>query len=61
MIVMAVSAGVIAAGLAWAGVHDYRRRRRGAGLSVAEGFNRQREIDRQSVSERGDPGGDGGA
>jgi hypothetical protein len=61
MIVMAVIAGVIAAGLGWAGAHDYRRRRSGAGLSVAEGFKRQREIDRQGVSERGDPGGGGGA
>ena len=60
MIVMAVSGGVIVAGLAWAGLHDYRRRGRGARASVAEKFNRQAEIDRQRLREAA-PGGDGGA
>jgi hypothetical protein len=57
MIVMGVIGGVIVAGLAWAGLDDYRRRRRGARLSVAEAFKSQREIDRQSLGEKGDAGG----
>jgi hypothetical protein len=56
MIVMAVIGGVIAAGLARAGVHDYRRRGRGARPSVAEAFKKS-EIDRQRLSEAA-PGGD---
>jgi hypothetical protein len=60
MIVMAVIGGVIVAGLAWAGVHDYRRRGRGARPSVGQAFTAQREIDRQRISESGDPGGAGG-
>jgi hypothetical protein len=62
MIVMAVIGGVIAAGLAWAGVYDYRQRRRGARPSVAKAFKKQSEIDRQRLSEAA-PGGDttGGA
>jgi len=60
VIVMAVIGGVIVVGLAWAGLHDYRRRGRGARASVAEKFNRQVEIDRQR-SAKAAPGGDGGA
>jgi len=51
MIVGAVIGGVIAVGLAWAGWHDYRRRRRSGRLTVAEGFIKQREIDRQGISD----------
>jgi hypothetical protein len=57
VIVMAVIGGVIVAGLACAGLDDYRRRRRGARLSVAEGFKRQREIDRQRIGDKGEGGG----
>lgn len=57
MIVMAVIGGAIVAGLAWAGVYDYRRRGRGARPSIAEAFRRQSEIDRQRLSEAA-PGGD---
>jgi hypothetical protein len=62
MIIMAVTGGVAAAGLAWAGLQDYRRRRRGARTSVAENFRRQREIDRQGIADKAgpDPGGGGG-
>lgn len=55
MIVMAVIGGVIVAGLAWAGLDDYRRRRRGARTLVAEAFKRQREIDQQSISDKAGP------
>lgn len=51
VIVVAVIGGVVVAGLAWAGWHDFRRRRREGRLSVAEGFTRQREIDRQNISD----------
>lgn len=60
MIIMAVSGGVIVVGLAWAGLHDYRQRRRDGRLSVAEKFKRQREIDAQKlrdITPGGDPGG----
>ena len=61
MIIMAVTGGVIVAGLAWAGWHDYRQRRRGARVSVTGAFSRQREIDRQKISEKAGPdGGPGG-
>jgi hypothetical protein len=60
MIIMAVTGGVIVAGLAWAGLHDYRRRRRGARRSVTEGFKTQREIDRQWISGKAGPDGGGG-
>ena len=49
MIVMAVIGGVIVVGLAGAGWRDYWRRRRSGRLTVAEGFTRQREIDRQRI------------
>jgi hypothetical protein len=59
MIIMAVIGAAIVVGLAWAGWHDYQRRRRSGRPSVAESFQRQREIDRQSISEKAGP--DGGA
>jgi hypothetical protein len=55
MIVMAIIGGVIVAGFAWAGWYDYRRRKRGTRTSVAENFNRQREIDRQSIADKAAP------
>lgn len=59
MIIMAVIGGVIVVVLAWAGLHDYRQRRRGTRLSVTGAFSRQREIDRQKISDKTgpDPGG----
>jgi hypothetical protein len=57
VIIMTVTGGVIIAGLAWAGLHDYLRRRRDAGPSVAENFRRQREIDRQRIGDKGEGGG----
>jgi hypothetical protein len=56
MIAGAVIGGVIVVGLAWAGLQDYRRRR-GGRPSVAEAFSRQRDTDRQRISEKGETGG----
>ena len=57
MIAMAVIGGVIVLGLAWAGLHDYQRRRKSGRPSVAENFKMQREIDRQRISEKAGPDG----
>jgi hypothetical protein len=51
MIVIAVIGGVIVVGLAWAGWHDFRRRRRSGRLTVAEGFIRAKG-DRQAKDQR---------
>jgi len=51
MIIMAVLGGVIVVVLACAGWRDYRRQRRSGRLTVAEGFIRQRETDRQRISD----------
>ncbi len=58
VIIMAVICGVIVVVFAWAGLHDYRRRGRGARPSVAEKFRRQTEIDGQKFR-GGDIGGGG--
>ena len=60
MIITAVIGGVIVVVLSWAGLPDYRRRRRDSRPSVAESFKRQREIDAQKlrdIAPGGDPGG----
>jgi hypothetical protein len=60
VIITAVISGVIVTGLAWAGRHDYRQRRRAGRLSVSENFKRQREIDAQKlrdITPGGEPGG----
>ena len=60
MITMAVIGSVIVAAFAWAGLHDYRQRRRHGRQSVSENFRRQREIDDQNlrdIAPGGEPGG----
>jgi hypothetical protein len=47
--------GVIVVGLAWAGLQDYRRRRRSGRPSVADAFKRQRESDRQKITDKAGP------
>ena len=56
MIAMAVIGGVVVAGLAWAGLRDYQRRRKDGRQSVAEAFQRQKEIDEQKAARQGEPG-----
>ena len=55
MIMMAVTGGVIVVVLAWAGLHDYQRRRKSGRPSVAENFSRQKEIDSQKITEKAGP------
>jgi len=61
MIIMAVIGAVIVVVFAWAGLHDFRQRARGARPSVTEAFKRQREIDRQRLADKAgpDPGAPG--
>ena len=56
MIAMAVIGGVVVAGLAWAGLRDYQRRRKDGRPSVAEAFQRQNEIEEQTTARQGEPG-----
>jgi hypothetical protein len=61
MIVMAVIGSVIVVGLAWAGWHDYRNRRRerGASPSIEENLRRRQALDGRRLGDAGprDPGG----